>query len=138
VLVIDDNAASQAEISLIVDAAMWALNTLSATDFGGLVSTSGMTVPLSPMSRSNKAQLRDFIETSVQGGNAASSDVVVAFNSAFDLWDSVTGSSCSKNILYVSSGPHSGSAIKAAQMITTRNSQMSGGAATIFACVSDP
>jgi hypothetical protein len=135
VLVIDDQAASAAEMVLVVEAAVWALNTMSATDFGGLVTTSGQTVPLNTMSGSNKAQLRAFIETSVEGRAAASSDVVAAFSSAFDLWDGVTGSGCSKTILYVSSGPHAGSASAAAGRITARNSQMNGGPANIFASV---
>jgi hypothetical protein len=135
VLVIDDQAASTAEMALVVEAAVWALNTMSATDTGGLVTTSGQTVPLNTMSGSNKAQLRDFIETSLRGRAAASSDVVAAFNSAFALWDGVTGSGCSKNILYVSSGPHAGSASAAADQITARNSQMNGGPANIFASV---
>jgi len=138
VLVIDDSASSVEEMALIVDAAVWALNTLSATDFGGMVTTSGQTVPLSTMSGSNKAQLRTFIETSLRGRGAPSSDVVSAFTAAFELWNGVTGSGCSKNILYVSSGPHSGNAATAAQQITARNGKINGGPANIFAYEMSP
>ena len=133
VLVIDDSASSADEMALIVDAAVWALNTLSATDFGGMVTTSGQKVPLSAMSGSNKAQLRTFIETSLRGRGNPSSDVVAAFAAAFELWSGVSGSGCSKNILYVSSGPHSGDAVTAAQQITARNGILNGGPASIFA-----
>jgi hypothetical protein len=133
VLVIDNNGASEAQMALIADAAMWALNTLSATDYGGLVTTSGQAVPLNTMSSLNKAQARDFIKTRLRGLGAPSSDVAAAFDSAFGLWEGATGSGCSKNILYISSGPHNGDAAAAAERITASNGLMSGGPANIFA-----